>query len=113
MILCDQWEIPVSAPDREEASQPEIGVRCGERVQMAVIPIGALRQGSGNVIGVSVRHPGRNVQHHIVGIALGTDMRAVCVKVDWRRGHLRRIEWHLFALRRVSRIEEVADRQAS
>ena len=76
--------LPSVRPIASRPAKPEINVGRGERVQVAVIPIGTLRHALGDVIGVGVRLAGRDVQHHIVGVTLGADMYAVNMQVDRR-----------------------------
>ena len=77
-----QRQVAVGAPDRQQSGQAEIGLRRGEGMKVAMVPIRALRHVLRDLVGVGVGHPGRDVQHHVVGIALGTDVDAVNVKVD-------------------------------
>ena len=49
---------------------------------MAVIPVRSLRHVPGDVVGVGVGHPWRDVQQHVVGISLRTDVQPVGVEID-------------------------------
>ena len=104
-----QRQVAVGASDRQQAGQAEIGLSRGQRMEMAVIPVGALRHVRRDPVGVGVRHPRRDVEHDVVGIALGADMHAMHVQVHRRGGQLRRIERHRAVLPGVWRIEDVAD----
>ena len=87
-------------------------MRRRQSVQMAMIPIRALRHGLRNVVCVGVRHPARNVQHHVIGVSLGADMHAVDMQVERRGCHHRRVKRHLLALRRILGVEEIPDGEA-
>ena len=80
---------------------------------MAVVPVSTLRHVFWNAVGVGVRHPRRDVQHHIVGVPLGADVHAMNVQVERRGCQLLGIERHLVTFSDVSRIEEIADRQSA
>ena len=71
-------------PIASRPAKPVIDVRRGQAVQVAVIPIRALRHVLRDMIGVGVRHAGRDVQQHVVGIAFRTDVDAVNVQVERR-----------------------------
>ena len=81
-------------------------------MQVAMIPVGSLRHVPGKVVSIGVGHSRRNVQQHVVGISLRTDVKSVGVKIDRRRGHLLRIDRDGLTLGRVLRTEVVPDGQA-
>ncbi len=108
----DERNVAVGAADGEQPGEPVIDVRGGERVQMRVIPIGPLRHGFRNLVGEGVGISRRDMQHHVVGVALRAHMNAVRVQVERRCGELLRIEGDRLSLRRVLRVEEVLDGEA-
>ena len=110
--LRDERNVAVGPPDRKQTRQTVVDMRRRQPMQMTVIPVGALRHVLRDMVRVRVRHPGRDVQHDIVGVALGADVHAMNVQVDRRRGHHRGIERRILALRRVPRIEEILDHEA-
>ena len=83
-VLRDERQVAVRASDRKQADKTRIDLRRGEPVKMAVIPIRSLRHVFRDVIRVGIGHPGRDVQQHVVGIALRADVKAVDVKVQRR-----------------------------
>ena len=111
-VLRDDRQVAVGAADREQADEPGVDMGCGQPMQMAVIPIRALRLIFGNVVGVGVRHAVGDVQQHIVGVPLRTDVKAVDVKVQRRGRQLLRVDRNVAARRGVLRAEEVPDGQA-
>ena len=104
--------LPSVRPMASRPARPAIDVRRREPVQMAVIPVRSLRHVPRDVVGVGVRHPRRDVQHHVVGISLRADVQPVRVEIQRRRGHLLRIDRNGLTLGRVLRAEEIADREA-
>ena len=56
--------------NREQTDETGINLRRSEPVKMTVIPVQPLRHVPGYVVGVSVRHARRNVQHDVVGVPL-------------------------------------------
>ena len=112
-LLGDDRQAAVETADREQADHAEIDVRRRQHVQVAVIPVGALRVRLRDVVGVCVRSPRRHVQHHVVGVALGAHVQAVRVQVERRFSELLRIERHRLVLGDIGRTVEVADREAA
>src|SRR5215467_9430314 len=81
-------------------------------MKVTVIPVQSLRHVPGNVVGVRVGHPWRDVQQHVVGISPRTDMSSVGVEIDRRGGHLLRVHRNRLTLWRVLRSEVIPDGQA-
>ena len=81
-FLRDERQVAVRSSDRKQSDEPGIDVRRGEPMKMTVIPVQSLRHVPGNVVGVRVGHPRREVQQHIVGISLRTDMGSVGVEIE-------------------------------
>ena len=81
-------------------------------MQVAVVPVGALRHVLRDVVNIGVGHAGGDVQHHVVGIALGADMDAVDMQVERRRRQLLGIARHRVAQLDVSRVEQILDGQS-
>ena len=80
---------------------------------MTVIPVRSLRHVPGDVVGVRVGFPGRDVQQHVVGISLRADVKSVGVEIYRRRGHLLRVDRDGSTLTRILRTEVIPDGQAS
>ena len=82
VLLGDERQVAVRSSDRKQPDETRIDVRRREPMQMTVIPVCSLRHVPGDVVGVGVGHPRRNVQHHVVGVSLRTDVSSVGVEID-------------------------------
>ena len=81
-------------------------------MKMTVIPVQPLRHVPGYIVGVSVRHARRDVQHDVVSISLRTDVSSVRVEIYWRRGQLLWVERNRLTFGRVLRTKVIPDSQA-
>ena len=104
--------LPSVRPMASRPTRPGIDLRRREPVQMTVIPVHSLRHVPGDVVGVGVRHPRRDVQQHVVGISLRADVKSVGMEIQRRRGHLLRVDRDRLTLGRVLRTEVIPDGQA-
>ena len=84
LLLRDERQVAVRASDGKQAGEARIDLRRSQRVKMAVIPVRSLRHVLGDVVGVGVRHPGRDVQQDIVGISLRADVKAMDMEIERR-----------------------------
>ena len=92
IVLSDQRQIAVRSSDGKETDETQVDLRGRKPMQVTVIPICSLRHVPGDIVGVGVGHPWRNVEQHVVGIPLRTDMKSVGVEIERRRRHLLRID---------------------
>jgi hypothetical protein len=82
VLLGDQRQVAVRSSDRKQPDETRIDVRRREPMKVTVIPICSLRHVPGDVVGVGVGHPWRNVQQHVVCVSLRTDVSSVGVEID-------------------------------
>ena len=81
-FLRDERQVAVRSSDRKQTDETRIDLRRSEPMKMTVIPVHSLRHVPGNVVGVGVGHPWRDVQQHVVGISLRTDVSSVGVEIQ-------------------------------
>jgi hypothetical protein len=81
-FLRDERQVAVRSSDRKQSDATCIDLRRSEPMKMTVIPVQSLRHVSWDVVGVRVGPARRDVQQHIVGISLRTDMSSVGVEID-------------------------------
>ena len=112
VVVGNERQVAVGPADGKQADETCIDLRRREPMKVAVIPVRSLRHVPGDVVAVGVGHSRRDVQQHVVGISLRTDVKSVGMEIQRRRSHLLRIDRNGPTLRGVLWAEIIPDGEA-